>query len=157
MGEAPAERPPVSHLQVSDVAGAVGDCGERCQSQLDRACELVPRREGTDVELAVETHASEIEASDVDQDARPNDPQLQDRKERLPARERLRIGIGEAASASSSDAALMCSTAAGSRRGCRPDRVHDRLVAGTAAEVALRARVTCLIVGMWSLKGGRVP
>ena len=96
MGDVPAERPPVSHLQVSDVAGAVGDCGERCQSQLDRACELVPRREGTDAELgAVETHASEIEASDVDQDARPNDPQLQDRKERLPARERLRIGIGE--------------------------------------------------------------
>ncbi len=64
--------------------------------QLVRASELVPAREGTDAKLvAVEAHASEIEASDVDQDARPNDPQLQDGKERLPACERLRIGIGE--------------------------------------------------------------
>ena len=58
--------------------------------------ERVPGRERADAQCVVtELYAGEVEPSDVDESARPDDPQLHDREERLTARERLRLRVGE--------------------------------------------------------------
>ncbi len=51
---------------------------------------------GADVELSVALlDLTQLEARDVDDERRPRDAELHDRDERLPAGDRLRVGLGE--------------------------------------------------------------
>ena len=94
MHEASADRSEVAHLQVADVGRALGD---RLEAWIERASvELVPGRERADVELAVTLlDPAELEPRDVDDERWPRDAELHDRDERLPARDRLRVRLGE--------------------------------------------------------------
>ena len=98
----------------------------------------------------------ELEPADVHENARPDDPQLHDREERLTACERLRVRVGESSSASSSErGANVARRPRGSRRcpftqrRCRGAyRLHDRLVPGAAAEVSLERAPDRRVVGI---------
>ena len=62
-----------------------------------RVFERVPGRERAHAKLRRHRVCTprEVEPSDVDESARPDDPQLHDREERLTARERFRLRVGE--------------------------------------------------------------
>ena len=94
MHDAAADRPEVAYLQVADPARALGDRLET--GGKFGAHELAPRRQRPDVHCAVShLDAAQVESGDVDDERRAGDAQLHDRDERLPAGDRLRIGLAE--------------------------------------------------------------
>ena len=98
MGEAAAHRAAVPDLEVADALCAVDERGERRSPQFLRLCEIAPGRERSDPEVSVALrYSAELELADVDEQPRPDQPQLQDRDERLAAGERLRVRLGERA------------------------------------------------------------
>jgi hypothetical protein len=94
--EAASHRAAIAHLQVADLRGALGD-GSQCGAvELGCQHELVPGCERPDAELsASDLDAAERELADVDEERGPRDPELHDGEERLAARDRLRVGVGE--------------------------------------------------------------
>ncbi len=94
--DASSDRAAVSHLQVADVAGALSDRGQRRSSQRIGGDQRVPGRQRAHVEnLAADLDAAEVESRDVDHERRPRDAELHHRDQRLAARDRLGVGLGE--------------------------------------------------------------
>ena len=80
VGEASAERSSVSHLEVADSGGALGDRSQRRPSQLRCAREVVPGRERAESKLAVAgLDSPKLEAPDIHEKRRTRDRELHDR------------------------------------------------------------------------------